>query len=163
MTTGILNPQEISTVLEYNDRYLNTIVYSDIDLKFTPHPITGDISINEDLNAIKKALQYLLLTKLGERPFQPNFGSTIANQLFEPVEIDYISIAEAIRRTVSINEPRIKIEDVIIIDNPDMVSNNHTYHASLMDDSNSIDISIFFKVKHFKETVKLTLNLKRTR
>jgi hypothetical protein len=31
-------------------------VYSDIDLKFTPHPITGDISINEDLNAIKKAL-----------------------------------------------------------------------------------------------------------
>ena len=135
--------------INYSDQYLKDVIYSDIDLNFSAHPISGDVSISEDITAVKNALKYLILTQYGERPFQPNFGSAVANQLFEPMQIDYVTISESIRRSVQLNEPRVKIDDII-------VSENST-------DSNTLQIQISFRVKHFKEINTLNLKLKRTR
>ena len=43
--------------------------YKDIDLCFRRNPVTGDIAVKENENAIKQALKNLMLTRPGERPF----------------------------------------------------------------------------------------------
>lgn len=150
MTIGQLNPDQIaSSEAEYVDRYLTDVIYSDIDLRFSPHPFTGDISILEDITAVKNALKNLVLTQYGDRPFQPNFGTAVANQLFEPAYVDYVTISESIRRSVQLNEPRVKIEDITIDE------------ESI--DSNTLTIQIVFKVKYLKESTTLNLRLKRNR
>jgi len=164
MTNGLLNPQELSTTTGYRDQYLNDVVYSDIDLKFLPHPISGDISIVQDVNAVKKALQYLILTKYGDRPFQPNFGSALAEQLFEPVNLDYVTISESIRRTILINEPRVKVHEVIVsVDERNNQNRAGVSITYLNDDHNSIHVHISFKIKHFKELITMDLTLRRSR
>jgi phage baseplate assembly protein W len=163
MSTGILNPSELSNLSDYKDRYLNDVVYSDIDLRFIPHPVTGDISTVEDIAAVKKALQYLILTKYGTRPFQPNFGSAAANQLFEQMTIDYVSLSESIRRTIQINEPRVIVEQVFVRHDEQFSQRTGILVSYLNDDTNAIHISVTFRVKNFKDTVNLNLTLKRTR
>lgn len=152
MSTGQLIPDQFASSIDYVDQYSTDVIYSDIDLRFSPHPVSSDISIVENHNAVKHALKYLILTMYGERPFNPNFGSAVANQLFEPVQVDYVTISESIRRTVLINEPRAKIEDIVINSNdPDLA------------DSNTLNIAITFRVKNFKEINTLNITLKRNR
>ncbi len=57
--------------------------YTDFDLNFTAHPITGDVSIKRDTDAIKRSVKNIILTNKYERPFKPNFGTGIRDLLFE--------------------------------------------------------------------------------
>jgi len=60
-------------------------------------------------------LKNLLLTRKGERPFQPNFGSTIPSLLFEPMDINLeTSIDESLRGDIGFWLPYIVIEDIKI-------------------------------------------------
>jgi len=60
-------------------------------------------------------LKNLLLTRKGERPFQPNFGSTIPSLLFEPMGSNLeTSIDESLREDIGLWLPYIVIEDVIV-------------------------------------------------
>lgn len=62
-------------------------IYSDLDLSFAAHPITGDVAKRYDVNAVKQALKVLVLTNFYERPFQPKLGSPIYGMMFEQVDI----------------------------------------------------------------------------
>ena len=62
----------------------NTRTFSDIDLRFTAHPVTGDITLLYDEKAIKRSIKQLLLTSHYERPFHSEIGSPIRALLFEP-------------------------------------------------------------------------------
>ena len=67
----------------------------------------------KDKAAIVQAIQSLLLTKKGERPFQPELGCDIQNLLFEP--LDFASagtIKQEIRETLSRYEPRAYVEQL---------------------------------------------------
>ena len=58
-------------------------------------------------------LKNLLLTRKGERPFQPNFGSTIPSLLFEPMDSGLeTSIDESLREDIGLWLPYIVIEDI---------------------------------------------------
>ena len=59
------------------------ITHSDLDVDLTRNTFTGDASVKNDLNAIRQSVQNILLTRRGERPFDPTFGSEIENFLFE--------------------------------------------------------------------------------
>ena len=60
-------------------------------------------------------LKNLLLTRKGERPFQPNFGSTIPSLLFEPMDINLeTNIDESLREDIGLWLPYIVIEDIKI-------------------------------------------------
>ena len=63
-----------------------TKIYSDIDLRFTANPISGDVAKKYDVNAVKQSLRNLVLTQYYERPFQPNLGSPIYKLLFENLD-----------------------------------------------------------------------------
>ena len=61
----------------------NTRTFSDFDLNFTAHPVTGDIVLKTDESAIKQSVKNLLLTRNFERPFHSEIGSPIRQLLFD--------------------------------------------------------------------------------
>ena len=63
--------------------------FKDLSVTFKKHPVTDDLVTVKDKAAIVQSITALLLTKKGERPFQPNLGCNIQNVLFEP--LDYAS------------------------------------------------------------------------
>ena len=56
-------------------------IYKDLDLDFTPHPVTGDIVQVKDSNSVKRGIKNILLTENQERLFQPEIGSGLKNLL----------------------------------------------------------------------------------
>ena len=87
--------------------------FKDININFKKHPVTNDLVVSKDASAIKQAIVNLLLTNRGERVFQPDYGSDIRSQLFEP--LDYAtagSIKNSILYTIAKFEPRILVESL---------------------------------------------------
>ena len=104
------------------------ILYSDFDLSFIKHPNTKDVTILKDIDAVKQQIKNLVLTGKGERPFQPRLGSDIRKLLFEPVdEFTALDIEEQVRVTIDNFEPRIKINRLDVISEPD----NNRFKLSL--------------------------------
>lgn len=90
--------------------------YKDIDLCFRINPVTGDIATKTNEEAIKQALKNLMLTKPGEKPFNPNIGSRIHELLFEPLDDFTADALEAeIRNNVAQFDARIQIIDIDIV------------------------------------------------
>ena len=87
--------------------------FKDLRVTFKKHPVTNDLVAVKNKAAIVQAIQSLLLTKKGERPFQPELGCDIQNLLFEP--LDFASagtIKQEIRETLSRYEPRAYVEQL---------------------------------------------------
>jgi phage baseplate assembly protein W len=77
-------------------------------------------------------LKNLLLTRKGERPFQPNFGSTIPSLLFEPMNTDLeTSIDESLREDIRFWLPYIVVDEI---------------ESNVDFDRNSINVRINFRV-----------------
>ena len=96
--------------------------FKDLSVTFKKHPVTDDLVIVKDKAAVAQSIKGLLLTRRGERPFQPDLGSGLQDLLFEP--LDYGSgalIKKEIKETLSRYEPRISITKLMCY--PD-VSNN---------------------------------------
>jgi phage baseplate assembly protein W len=96
--------------------------FKDLSVTFKKHPVTDDLVTVKDKAAVAQSIKGLLLTRRGERPFQPDLGSGLQDLLFEP--LDYGSgalIKKEIKETLSRYEPRISITKLMCY--PD-VSNN---------------------------------------
>jgi phage baseplate assembly protein W len=127
----------------------NTRIFTDIDLNFTEHPVTKDITRRYDENAIKASVRNLLLTRNFERPFHSEIGSPIRALLFElPGPMFTIMMQRAIVDVITNFEPRIEIIDVRVID------------AS---DNNAVYITLEFKIVNTERPLTLDLTLERTR
>ena len=91
--------------------------YSDFDFVFKKHPITGDLPIKRDVEAVKQSVRNILLTRRGEKFFDPNFGGSLTEFLFE--NFDPIVEAEMNQRIVNTlrnYEPRVKVLNIEIED-----------------------------------------------
>ena len=90
-----------------------------MDLSFLPNPGTGDLRIKTDADAIKQSLRNLVYTRLGERPFQPNIGSTFENLLFEPLDVITANdLSTSLQETIANWEPRVQIIKLDVIAYP---------------------------------------------
>ena len=127
----------------------NTRTFSDIDLNFTAHPVTKDISRRYDENAIKSSLKNLILTRNYERPFHSEIGSPIKGLLFEPANnMTKALIERSITDLVNNYEPRVNLQNVT---------------AGFSPDTNSVYITIEFKIINTQRPLTLDLVLERTR
>lgn len=89
--------------------------YSDLPLDFIPNPVSGDIRPVEDAIAIKRALENLIRTPRGARPFNPEYGCDIQKFLFMPIDsITKLEAAKEITRAIAAFEPRVTVIDVIV-------------------------------------------------
>jgi|TARA_A100001388_G_scaffold13612_1_gene9282 phage baseplate assembly protein W len=92
------------------DRELNTSRdFRDISLTFARHPVTNDIGVFVNENAIKRSVQNLCRTKLGERFYNPILGSNIDNSMFEPAGPDIaLELEDDIELLLENFEPRVR-------------------------------------------------------
>lgn len=105
-----------------------TKLYSDIDFTFTRKPVTNDVALSYDSQAVIRSLRNLLQTKHYDRPFNPNLGSNMEMMLFEPVStLTAASIESEIRNTIKNYEPRVILQDVQVVPSPD----ENAYEATL--------------------------------
>ena len=82
--------------------------FKDISLSFTPHPVTKDLTVIKDANAIKRSVRNLVQTIPRERFFNPNLGTDIRGSLFDFVDFGTASvIQQQIQTTIENYEPRI--------------------------------------------------------
>jgi phage baseplate assembly protein W len=93
----------------------NNITYSDFNTGFDVNPITGDLSILTNGDAVKQSIINLILTNFYERPMKYNFGSNVLGSLFELSTPATQQILEQnIRQAINNYEPRANIISVIV-------------------------------------------------
>lgn len=99
-------------------------IYKDIDMGFSINPVTKDISRKYDVNAVKQAMKNLLFTDYYTKPFQPKYGSPLAEALFEPMDDNTANIIATLVQEAFDNwEPRVRIDDIIVY--PDYDQNEY--------------------------------------
>ena len=82
--------------------------FKDINLSFKRHPVTNDVVVIRDEDAIKRSVRNIIFTILGEKPFEPNFGSVINDTLFDlSTNLNEIRISDEITSSLNRFEPRI--------------------------------------------------------
>lgn len=89
--------------------------FKDISVTFSEHPNTKDLLVVKEQQAVKIALQNLIMTNKGERPFQSELGTGIRESLFELLDFGTAGIIRSeILLLVDRYEPRVRIIDVIV-------------------------------------------------
>ena len=94
--------------------------FKDISLSFNPHPVTNDLGVIKNENAIKKSVRNLVQTIPRERYFNSILGSDIRGLLFDFIDYGTASnIQRQIEITISNFEPRVENLDIEVIPRPD--------------------------------------------
>lgn len=126
-----------------------TKLFSDIDLSFLPHPVTGDLLAKYDENAVKNSIKNLILTRHFERPFRSALGSNVTSLLFE-LEGPALSalVEKEIINTIENFEPRVELQQVDV---------------TVLPEQNSLRVAIFFLIKNASTPQKVELTIRRTR
>ena len=94
-------------------------IYSDFNFNLSLNYETG-IDKVYDIDTINQSIKNILLTKKGEVPFNPLFGSEVFQLLFEKIDnFTIYKIKKEIIVALENFEPRIKIKDIFIEGIPD--------------------------------------------
>ena len=89
--------------------------FKDINLSFKRHPVTNDVVTIRDEDAIKRSVKNIIFTILGEKPFEPNFGSVMSRSLFDlNTNLSEIKISDEIKASLNNYEPRIDNVEVSV-------------------------------------------------
>ncbi len=95
--------------------------FKDISLSFTPHPVTKDLTILKNENAIKKSVRNLVQTIPTERFFNSALGSEVRDSLFDFVDFGTASVIQnQIEITLENFEPRVENVVVEVQPRPDL-------------------------------------------
>ena len=107
--------------------------FKDINLSFKRHPVTNDVLTIRDEDAIKRSVKNIIFTILGEKPFEPNFGSVINESLFDlNTSLNEIRVADEISASLRNYEPRISDIDVTVTVAPDTNEMNCTVQYTIV-------------------------------
>ncbi len=106
--------------------------FKDVSLSFLRHPVTNDIAVLKNEDAIKRSVVNLVRTKIGERFFNSLLGSNVEGYLFELANSDLVDpIQEEITILINNFEPRVNLRSV---------------NVELLLDDNELNISIVYDI-----------------
>ena len=127
----------------------NEVVYRDLGLSFIPHPVTKNVAVLKNEDAIKRAIRNLILTNQGEQVFNELYGGNISALLFENfTPITELDIKSNITDTIKTYEPRATVKGVEVIS---------------LADTNSIKINVVFSINDSPEPSLLSFTVERVR
>ena len=99
-----------------DERDISSQAFKDISLTFTRHPVTDDIGVFTNENAIKRSVTNLIRTRIGERFFESLLGSAVEDSLFEQADPDNAQVLEDdIRLLLENFEPRISRVSIKVV------------------------------------------------
>ena len=94
--------------------------FKDVSMSFKYNPLSGDLITLSNENAIARAVRNIVSTTPGEKFFDPDFGSSVGEILFENVDdITAVSIQDEIKNCLGNYEPRVELIDVFVDPNFD--------------------------------------------
>ena len=106
--------------------------FRDSSLSFEPHPVTKDLPILKNENAIRRSVRNLVETIPTERFFNSSLGSDVRGSLFDFIDFGTSSVIETqIRTTIENFEPRV---------------DNLFINVDPRPDDNAFNITIFFDI-----------------
>ena len=121
--------------------------FKDINLSFKRHPVTNDVMKISDEDAIKRSVKNIIFTILGEKPFQPNFGSVINESLFDlSTNLNEVRVTDEITTALVNYEPRISNIDVTVSVYPDSNELNATVQYDIIgvpSPTQEVDVLLF--------------------
>lgn len=127
----------------------NTRTFTDFDLNFTAHPVTGDIARKSDEAAIKQSVSNLVQTQNFERPFHSEVGSQVRSLLFEPATpMTAVLLQRSIEDVINSYEPRVDLQSVDINYSPD---------------NYSVNVTVTYRIINTETPQQIDLILQRTR
>ena len=107
--------------------------FRDISLSFKRHPITNDLVLLKNTDAIKRAVQNLVRTRVGEVFFNDTIGTRITGSLFELATDDLVEPIQTEIETVITNyEPRVDLKDVRVESIADLNTLNIEIHYNVV-------------------------------
>ena len=137
-----------------NNSSRSTYLYKDLNLFFTPNPVTSDVSTVTDVQNIKRAVKHLVLLNPGEKPFHPEIGTGIRDALFE-------NFTPPLREAL-----RLRIEDVIDTYEPRVTVTEVTFNDpdNQRLDNNELRCSISFSINNAPQQIQeVEVTLQRIR
>ena len=106
--------------------------FKDINLSFKRHPVTNDVVTISNEDAIKRSVKNIIFTILGEKPFDPFFGSVINESLFDlNTNLSEIRVSDEIKSSLLNYEPRI---------------DNVTVYVTVSADSNEMNCTVQYEI-----------------
>jgi phage baseplate assembly protein W len=122
-------------------------LFKDLDLDFTPHPVTGDIRQKVDGEAVKRSVRNLVQINRHEKPFHPEIDARITRLLFEPASpLIAMAIRSNIIDMIRRYERRAQINDVLVVYTPD---------------NNSFEVTISFTIVNSNSVYNVSVSLER--
>ena len=124
-------------------------LYADFKKNLAISPISKDLALIKDDEAVKQSIKNLVLTDPGERLMQPFIGGGIRALLFENITPAVLNLIEnLVKSTINTYEPRADIINVT---------------ASSKYDDNTVNVVVNFYIRNTNEPIKLDLILTRVR
>ena len=106
--------------------------FKDINLSFNAHPVTKDITVLKNENAIKRSVRNIVNTIPRERFFNPELGSDVRSSLFNFVDYGTSSVIQKqIQIAIENFEPRVDNLQINVFPRPD---------------SNEFEVNIIFDI-----------------
>ena len=124
----------VATKRNLTSNYLGKVSrsFKDVSFTFSKNPITKDVVILKNEEAIKQAVKNLVLTQINERPFNPLLGTNTTSYLFElSTEVSENKLIDEIERVIIANEPRVALENITV---------------NLVDDQNEFEVIIEYLI-----------------
>lgn len=123
--------------------------YTDFDVSFTAHPVTGDLVRKRGVQAINQAVKNLILTHFWEYGFLSHIGSNAGAMLFEPItEFTARNIENEIWTVIDNFEPRAILQSVV---------------ATPLISGEGYNVDIVYTVANTSQPTRITIFLERLR
>ena len=123
--------------------------WKDLDLNFSAHPVTGDLTILEDADAVKRSVRNIVYMSTYDKPFHPEINVGIKDLLFEQLSpVTALRIREKIMDSIKQFEPRASLMEVQVFADAD---------------KNAFAVKVYFRVVNMPDPVVLDLTLERLR
>ena len=126
-----------------------TVEYSDLNLDFHAHPVSGDLIPLTNADAVKRAVRNIMFTGHNERLFNPKFGANLRQMLFQPITpATELQLKLYISDAIKFFEPRVKIVSIRVEASPD----EYQY-----------DVSFVFSIDGLSQQIEYDMALERLR
>lgn len=105
--------------------------FKDISLSFDPHPVTKDLPVLKNENAIRRSVRNIVETIPTERFFNSLLGSDVRRSLFEFVDFGTASVIQD-QIEIAINNFEDRVENLIVQVDP--IADENTFNVTVIFD-----------------------------